>query len=144
MDEKLPNNLIINSIYSILKDTKRRQIINLLTDRDFSADELTKKLKITRPGVEKHLKRMLKIGLIERKAETVPNLHYIYSLPDYSQDLLSDLTDCLDTFIDALKDCYSTRLEEEEQLFLLGRSSKQKYEAIKKVHDEIMHKIKNK
>jgi predicted transcriptional regulator len=143
MDEKLPNNPIINSIYSILKDKNRRRIMNLLSERAFSAKELTKRLKITRQGIEKHLKRMLRIGLIERRAENVPNLHYIYYLPEYTQELMTDLTDCLESFIEGLKEYYETRLEEEEQSFLLGKSTKQKYKAMKRSHDKIMEKIKN-
>ena len=144
MDKELLERPIINSLFSILRDEKRRKILNLLgrTGRaKMTADNLAKELKISRPAVEKHLKQMLEIKLIDRSAETIPNLHYIYFIPEHSQDLVSDLNDCLETFINALEEEYTQRLETEEQLFLLGRSSKEKYESIKKDHTKILQKI---
>lgn len=144
MDKELLDKPIINSLFSILRDEKRRKILNLLgrTGRaKITADNLANALKISRPAVEKHLKQMLEIKLIERSAETIPNLHFIYFVPEYSQDLVSDLNDCLETFINALEEEYTRRLEAEEQLFFAGRSSKEKYEAIKKDYDKILQKI---
>jgi len=144
MDKELLERPIINSLFSILRDEKRRKILNLLgrTGRGkMTADNLAKELKISRPAVEKHLKQMLEIKLIERSAETIPNLHFIYFIPEHSQDLVSDLNDCLETFINALEEKYAQRLETEEQLFLLGGSSKEKYESIKKDYNKILQKI---
>ena len=145
MDKELLDRPIINSLFSILRDEKRRKILNLLGRigrAKMSADFLANALKISRPAVEKHLKQMLEIKLIERSAETIPNLHYIYYIPEHSQDLISDLNDCLETFLNSLEEEYSARFEKEEQLFLLGRSSKEKFESIKKDYEKIMQKVK--
>jgi predicted transcriptional regulator len=135
---------IISSLFSVLRDEKRRKILNLIGRTGMAkitADYLVNALKISRPAVEKHLKQMLEIKLIDRSAETIPNLHYIYYIPEYSQDLVSDLNDCLETFINTLKEEYSARLEKEEQLYLVGRSSKEKYETLKEEYDKILQKI---
>ena len=85
--EEIP---IVDIIYSIFRDSTRRKILTLLGNMKLTADELTKELGISRPAVEKHLKQMLEIGLIERKADTYPTLKYIYTIPSPGLELLSN------------------------------------------------------
>ncbi|MCE7741653.1 MAG: winged helix-turn-helix transcriptional regulator [Candidatus Heimdallarchaeota archaeon] len=137
--EKSP---IVDTIYSIFRDSTRRTVLKLLSNMKLTADELTKELKISRPAVEKHLKQMLEIGLIERKADTYPTLKYIYTIPTPGIDLLSNIGDAIDTFITTLREEYNRRLENEEQMYVLGMSSKDRYEAIKKSYGSILEKLK--
>ena len=121
---------VIDVIYSIFRDGTRRKILSLLSNMKLTADELTNELKISRPAVEKHLKQMLDIGLIERRADTYPTLKYIYTIPSPGVELLSNVKDAIDQFITSLRDEFTRRLENEEQMYLLGMSSKERYEAI--------------
>ena len=139
LEDKLP---IIDTIYSIFRDATRRKILRLLSSMKLTADELTKELKISRPAVEKHLKQMLEIGLIERKADTYPTLKYIYTIPEPGVDLISNIQDSIETFISSLMDEFTRRLENEEQMYLLGMSSKERYEAIKVSYTSILKKLK--
>ena len=139
IEDKLP---IIDTIYSIFRDATRRKILRLLSSMKLTADELTKELKISRPAVEKHLKQMLEIGLIERKADTYPTLKYIYTIPEPGLDLISNIQDSIETFISSLMDEFTRRLENEEQMYLLGMSSKERYEAIKESYTSILEKLK--
>ena len=132
---------IIDQIYSILRDGTRRKILVLLSNMKLTADELTKELAISRPAVEKHLKQMLDIGLIERIADTYPTLKYLYTIPELSVDLMSNIQDSIEEFITSIKDDYSRRLENEEQLYLLGTSSKERYEAIKDKYGSILERL---
>jgi len=134
---------IVNDIYSIFRDTTRRKILSMLNTMKMTADELTQELSISRPAVEKHLKQMLEIGLIERKAETFPTLKYLYSIPEPGQELISNLYDSVETFVSSLRDEYTRRLENEEQMFLLGMSSKERYDAIKDSYKTILAKLEN-
>jgi len=134
-------NAIIDTIYSIFRDSTRRKILTLLGNMKLTADELTKELKISRPAVEKHLKQMLEIGLIERKADTYPTLKYIYTIPTPGIDLLSNVRDAIDTFVSSLREEYTRRLENEEQMYVLGMSSKERYEAIKDSYNSILEKL---
>ena len=133
---------VIDVIYSIFRDGTRRKILSLLSSMKLTADELTNELKISRPAVEKHLKQMLDIGLIERKADTYPTLKYIYTIPSPGIELLSNVQDSIDQFITSLRDEYTRRLENEEQMYLLGMSSKERYEAIKESYNSILEKLK--
>ncbi|MCG3225779.1 MAG: ArsR family transcriptional regulator [Candidatus Heimdallarchaeota archaeon] len=139
IEDELP---IIDTIYSIFRDATRRKILGLLSSIKLTADELTKELKISRPAVEKHLKQMLEIGLIERKADTYPTLKYIYTIPEPGVDLISNVQDSIETFISSLMDEFTRRLENEEQMYLLGMSSKERYEAIKVSYTSILEKLK--
>lgn len=138
-NEEIP---VIDVIYSIFRDASRRKILTLLSNMKLTADELTKELQISRPAVEKHLKQMLDIGLIERKADTYPTLKYIYTIPEPGIDLISNVQDSIDQFITSLKEEYTRRLENEEQMYLLGMSSKERYEAIKDSYTSILKKLK--
>ena len=137
--EEIP---VVDVIYSIFRDASRRKILTLLSNMKLTADELTKELQISRPAVEKHLKQMLDIGLIERKADTYPTLKYIYTIPEPGVDLISNVKDSIDQFITSLKEEYTRRLENEEQMYLLGMSSKERYEAIKESYTSILEKLK--
>jgi len=132
---------LTDDIFSIFRDATRRKIIAMLNDMKMTADEITQALSISRPAVEKHLKQMLEIGLIERRAETFPTLKYIYSIPDPGKELVFNLYESVDSFISALRDEYTHRLENEEQRFLLGLSSKDRYEAIKQSYIRILEKL---
>ncbi|MCG3258771.1 MAG: ArsR family transcriptional regulator, partial [Candidatus Heimdallarchaeota archaeon] len=134
---------IVDVIYSIFRDGTRRKILTLLGNMKLTADELTKELGISRPAVEKHLKQMLEIGLIERKADTYPTLKYIYTIPSPGLDLLSNVRDAIDTFVSSLREEYTRRLENEEQMYVLGMSSKDRYEAIKKSYSSILERLQN-
>lgn len=136
--EEIP---IVDIIYSIFRDSTRRKILTLLGNMKLTADELTKELGISRPAVEKHLKQMLQIGLIERKADTYPTLKYIYTIPSPGLELLSNVRDSIDTFISSLREEYTRRLENEEQMYVLGMSSKDRYEAIKKSYNSILERL---
>ncbi|OLS31813.1 MAG: HTH-type transcriptional regulator [Candidatus Heimdallarchaeota archaeon AB_125] len=136
--EEIP---IVDTIYSIFRDSTRRKILTLLGNMKLTADELTKELGISRPAVEKHLKQMLEIGLIERKADTYPTLKYIYTIPSPGLELLSNVRDSIDTFISSLREEYTRRLENEEQMYVLGMSSKDRYEAIKKSYSSILERL---
>jgi len=136
--EEIP---IVDTIYSIFRDSTRRKILTLLGNMKLTADELTKELAISRPAVEKHLKQMLEIGLIERKADTYPTLKYIYTIPSPGLELLSNVRDSIDTFISSLSEEYTRRLENEEQMYVLGMSSKERYEAIKESYTSILDRL---
>ena len=133
---------VIDTIFSIFRDGTRRKILSLLSSMKLTADELTNELKISRPAVEKHLKQMLDIGLIERRADTYPTLKYIYTIPTPGVELLSNVQDSIDQFITSLRDEFTRRLENEEQMYLLGMSSKERYEAIKESYNSILEKLK--
>jgi DNA-binding transcriptional ArsR family regulator len=51
--------------YSALAEPHRRQILDLLRERERSVNDLVARLKISQPGVSKHLKVLRESGLVE-------------------------------------------------------------------------------
>ena len=57
------------SAYAALAEPSRRQILDLLRDRERSVGELVARLPLSQPGVSKHLKVLRDAGLVEVRPE---------------------------------------------------------------------------
>ena len=55
--------------YAALAEPHRRQILDLLRDGERSVNDLTARLKISQPGVSKHLRVLRQAGLVEVRPE---------------------------------------------------------------------------
>ncbi|MHA1110976.1 MAG: ArsR family transcriptional regulator [Promethearchaeota archaeon] len=143
MDEDYVTHKFLDLVFSVFRDSKRRTILWLLDKNELTADTLAEKIKISRPALEKHTKQMMDFGLLERRAETIPNLHYLYFIPDYTRELIRGLLDSADNFQNAVESEYNERIENQEQLFILGNINKSRYTAIKTQYEKILNKIGN-
>ena len=141
MDEDFVTHKFLDLVFNVFRDPKRRTILWLLDRNELTADTLAEKLKISRPALEKHTKQMMEFGLLERRAETIPNLHYLYFIPDYTRELVRGLLDSADNFRSAIETEYNERIENQEQLFILGNINKKHYTAVKKQYEGILNKI---
>ncbi|MFX0101823.1 MAG: ArsR/SmtB family transcription factor [Candidatus Hodarchaeota archaeon] len=122
---------VVDKILSVLKDATRRKILSILKENRMTAENIRESIDITRPGLEKHLKQMLEIGIIERKAEMYPNLRYVYFLPDSANELLENLLEIFKQYRASLRDELMNSLDKQDQLYVLGASTKENYEATK-------------
>jgi DNA-binding transcriptional ArsR family regulator len=57
------------SAYGALAEPHRRQILDLLRERERPAGELVKRLELSQPGVSKHLKVLREAGLVTVRAD---------------------------------------------------------------------------
>jgi DNA-binding transcriptional ArsR family regulator len=55
--------------YTALAEPHRRQILDLLRSGERSVSDLVARLKLSQPGVSKHLKVLREVGLVEVRAE---------------------------------------------------------------------------
>jgi DNA-binding transcriptional ArsR family regulator len=55
--------------YAALAEPHRRQILDLLRDGERSVNDLTARLKISQPGVSKHLRVLRQAGLVDVRPE---------------------------------------------------------------------------
>ena len=55
--------------YAALAEPHRRQILDLLRNGDRSVNDLVARLKLSQPGVSKHLKVLREAGLVEVRPE---------------------------------------------------------------------------
>jgi len=143
MDEDFVTHKFLDLVFNAFRDSKRRTILWLLDKNELTADTLAEKLKISRPALEKHTKQMMEFGLLDRRAETIPNLHYLYFIPDCTRELVRGLFDSADNFRNAIESEYNERIESQEQLFILGNINKSHYSAVKSQYEKILNKFMN-
>jgi DNA-binding transcriptional ArsR family regulator len=57
------------STFEVLAEPTRRQILDLLRDREHSVGELVERLTISQPGVSKHLRVLRDAGLVNVRTD---------------------------------------------------------------------------
>ena len=67
----------MQALFDMLADPGRRQILELLRDRDRAAGEIVEAMRISQPGVSKHLKLLRDAGLVDVRGD---GQRRIYSL----------------------------------------------------------------
>jgi len=67
----------MQALFDMLADPGRRQILELLRTRDRAAGEIVEAMRISQPGVSKHLKLLRDAGLVDVRGE---GQRRIYSL----------------------------------------------------------------
>jgi len=67
----------MQALFDMLADPRRRQILELLRTRDRAAGEIVEAMRISQPGVSKHLKLLRDAGLVDVRGE---GQRRIYSL----------------------------------------------------------------
>ena len=59
----------MNSIFKALNDPTRREILELLKDKDLTAGEIADKFSISKPSISHHLDLLRQAGLVESVKE---------------------------------------------------------------------------
>jgi ArsR family transcriptional regulator len=59
----------LNSIFKALNDPTRREILELLKDKDLTAGEIADKFSISKPSISHHLDLLRQAGLVESVKE---------------------------------------------------------------------------
>ena len=67
--------------FDVLADPTRRRILDLLLDRQRPVGELVKKLKLSQPGVSKHLRVLRDAGLVSVRNEAQRRIYEVRPEP---------------------------------------------------------------
>lgn len=67
--------------YAALAEPHRRQILDLLRDRERSVTELVERLDLSQPGVSKHLRVLREAGLVGARAVGKQRLYGLNAQP---------------------------------------------------------------
>jgi len=59
----------VNQVFKALKDPTRRQILEMLRERDMTAGEIAERFDITWPSISHHLDLLRKAGLVVSEKE---------------------------------------------------------------------------
>ena len=68
-------------MFEVLAEPRRRQILDLLRERERPVGELVAALGISQPGVSKHLKVLRDAGLVEATADAQRRVYRLRSEP---------------------------------------------------------------
>ncbi|MFX1282513.1 MAG: ArsR/SmtB family transcription factor [Promethearchaeota archaeon] len=121
----------IESLLKILADPTRQKILKLLSSNPQNPQKLAKKLGISRPAVEKHLKLLLSNYFCERSVEPFPKPHYVYYLSDPGIELIEIINTSIITFFQSMDGIVTAEIEQLERDFVLGRINRAEYDTRK-------------
>jgi DNA-binding transcriptional ArsR family regulator len=70
-----------STTFDVLAEPTRRRILDLLLDRERPVGELVKKLKLSQPGVSKHLRVLREAGLVSVRNDAQRRIYEIRPEP---------------------------------------------------------------
>ena len=79
--------MLLVTAYAALAEPHRRQILDLLRERERSVNDLVARLDISQPGVSKHLKILRKSGLVAVRRDGRRRWYALRALPLAEVDL---------------------------------------------------------
>jgi DNA-binding transcriptional ArsR family regulator len=65
----------MTTVFEVLAEPRRRQILDLVRDRECSVGELVAELSATQPSVSKHLRVLREAGLVEARVDEQRRLY---------------------------------------------------------------------
>ena len=98
--------------FDVLADPTRRRILDLLLDRQRPVGELVKKLKLSQPGVSKHLRVLREAGLVSVRNEAQRRIYEVR--PEPLEEIAEWLEPYRRLWADRL-DALESHLDEEER-----------------------------
>jgi DNA-binding transcriptional ArsR family regulator len=97
------------SMFEVLAEPRRREILDLLRERERSVNELVERVAISQPGVSKHLRVLREAGLVDVRPEAQRRIYLVRPAPLMELDawiapyrrLWADKLDALERHLDA-------------------------------------------
>jgi DNA-binding transcriptional ArsR family regulator len=71
----------VTTVFEVLAEPRRRQILDLVRDRERSVGELVTELSATQPAVSKHLRVLREAGLVEARVDEQRRLYRLRPAP---------------------------------------------------------------
>jgi len=69
------------AVFDAIADPVRRDILALLTERSAGVEEIAARFPISRPAISRHLKLLLRAGLVARRESGRSNIYRIEAEP---------------------------------------------------------------
>jgi DNA-binding transcriptional ArsR family regulator len=97
--------------FEVLADPTRREILDLVRERELSVGELVQRISLSQPGVSKHLRVLRDAGLVEVRVDAQRRLYRVRPEPLAEIDawlrpyrlLWADRLDALENHLDTAK-----------------------------------------
>ena len=116
-------------LIKVVADPTRQRIMNILTNNPpQNPADLANTLKLTRPGIEKHLKILRDYQLVEREVESWPSPRYVYMISQSGISFFTQLTELIEGYIEEAQSSIVQYLESIQERFILGKITRTQYE----------------
>lgn len=107
----------MTAVFDVLAEPNRRQILDLLRDRERPVGELVDALAVSQPAVSKHLRVLRDAGLVEARVDAQRRLYRVRAEPLRDIDawiapyreLWTSSLDALERHLDEMDEPTSTR-----------------------------------
>jgi DNA-binding transcriptional ArsR family regulator len=77
----------VTSVFDVLAESRRRQILDLVRDGECSVSELVARLEMNQPAVSKHLRVLREAGLVRVRVDQQRRLYRLTPAPLHELDL---------------------------------------------------------
>ncbi|MHA2294672.1 MAG: helix-turn-helix domain-containing protein [Candidatus Hodarchaeales archaeon] len=124
-----------SQILKAIQDPTRRKILERITKEPLNPEEIANHLRISRPGIEKHLKLLCVLGLATREVDLF-SAKLIYTATEHALSLMKSLDQALAEYELACNINLKLKLEQYEKDYLLGRITKQNWLKLRKEIEE--------
>jgi DNA-binding transcriptional ArsR family regulator len=99
----------MNTTFHVLSEPRRRQILELIKDRELPAGKIAEQFDVTQPAISQHLKILLDAGLLNVRRDGTRKLSRL------RPEGLNEVRAYLESFWDASLAQLKTAAEAEEQ-----------------------------
>ena len=76
-----PNHLAAPDIFSVIGDSRRRRILELLAAKERSVGEIATELGIAQPSVTQHLSALSEVGLVSKEKRGTSSIYTLVRDP---------------------------------------------------------------
>jgi DNA-binding transcriptional ArsR family regulator len=108
----------MQTVVQAISEPRRREILELVQDRELSAGEIAARFDITRPAISQHLTVLKHAGLVTERREGTRRLYRA------RPEGLSELRSFLDSFWEGRLERLKLAAEREQQRGRVGRAAK--------------------
>ena len=108
----------MQEVVQAIGEPRRRQILELVRDRELPAGEIAAHFEVTRPAISQHLSVLRKAGLVSERREGTRRLYRA------RPDGLAELRSFLDGFWDERLERLKREAEREERRGRAGRAAR--------------------
>jgi DNA-binding transcriptional ArsR family regulator len=108
----------MQAVIQAIGDSRRREILELVRDRELAAGEIAARFDVTRPAISQHLTVLKNAGLLDERRDGTRRLYR--ARPEGLAELRSFLEEFWDDRLERLK----TAAEEEQRRGRVARAAK--------------------
>ncbi len=119
-------------LLELLSNETRLEILRILSNEALNPEDLAKRLNISRPAVEKHIKRFKQYGIIRKEIRGYYVPRFMYLTRKETDAFLATLFNLIREYVDQVALVLEEELDELERDLIVGNVAEKEFIARKK------------